>query len=127
MAYSEDFRRRAVELHKSGEWSTRELQELFGAAHTTVTRWVRLEAATGGVNDPPSNRGRDPKIDAQRLAVVREWVDAKPDALLRELAESYREKTGDAVSDPTMCRALKRLGITRKKRVSMRPSVIGST
>jgi transposase len=48
MAYSEDFRRRAVELHKSGEWSTRELQELFGAAHTTVARWVRLEAATGG-------------------------------------------------------------------------------
>jgi hypothetical protein len=54
------------------------------------------------VKDPPSNRGRDPKIDAQRLAGVREFVDAKPDALLRELAESYREKTGDAVSEPTM-------------------------
>jgi transposase len=76
MPSSEDFRRRAVELHKSGESTTRELQELFGAAHTTVARWVRLEAATGGVKDLPSNRGRDPKIDAQRLVVVRELVDS---------------------------------------------------
>jgi transposase len=122
MPYSEDFRRRAVELHKSDEWTTRELQDLLGPAHTTVARWVRLEALTGQVNDVPSNRGRDPRIDDDQLRTVRELVEAKPDALLRELAEDYRQRTGESVSDPTMCRAL-RLGITRKKRASMPPSV----
>src|ERR1700678_3466036 len=113
MPYSVDFRRRAVKLHKTGEWTTRELEDLLGPSHTTVSRWIRLEAATGQVHDPPSNRGRDPKISVERLQIVRELVEIKADAQLRELAESYRERTGDTVSEPTMCRALQRLGITR--------------
>jgi transposase len=127
MPYSVDLRERVVRLHKTGEWTTRELEDLLGPAHTTVARWVRLEAATGKVADPPSNRGRAPKISPERLQVVRELVEAKADAQLRELAQSYQERTGDAVSEPTMCRALQRLGITRKKRASTRRSVIDQT
>jgi len=111
----------------SGEWTTRELEALLGPAHTTVARWVRLEAVTGRVLDPPSHRGRAPKIDQEGLQIVRELVEAQSDAQLRELAESYRKRTGDTVSEPTMCRALQRLGVTRKKRASTRRSVIDRT
>ncbi|HEV3192480.1 MAG TPA: hypothetical protein VGY54_18345 [Polyangiaceae bacterium] len=100
MPYSEDFRRRAVELPKSGEWTTRELQELLGPAHTTVARWVRLEAWTGQVNDAPSNRGRDPRIDDDQLRIVRELVVwSKMKAWLRRLAARTFDVIGAALRD----------------------------
>ena len=51
---------------------------------------------------------------------VREVLTAHADATLEEMAEQIYQKTRCKVSQMTMSRTLRRLGITRKKRVLTR-------
>ena len=57
-----------------------------------------------------------PLIVAEHLNVVQTLVTEQPDALLKELCESLRERTGIKVSVPTMYRAVQRLRLRRKKK-----------
>lgn len=61
-----------------------------------------------------------PKIPDEKLELLREWLTAKPDLLEEELIARYEQETGILVSQPTMSRALARLGFTRKKKRSSR-------
>lgn len=50
---------------------------------------------------------------------LRELVDKYPDATLIELAKLLERSARLSVSETTMWRSLRRLGLTRKKRVSV--------
>ncbi|NVJ06385.1 winged helix-turn-helix domain-containing protein [Myxococcus sp. AM001] len=46
---------------------------------------------------------------------MKRLLDARPDSTTQEIADAYAEATGVRVSRPTMGRAFRRLGYTRKK------------
>ena len=49
------------------------------------------------------------------LEMLRVLVKEQPDAILAELCDEINEQRGIRVSAPTMCTALKKLGLGRKK------------
>ena len=102
--YSIDFIRCAVAFKDSGH-TFEELREAFKIPPATYYIWKRkLE---NGYNGEKVYRERKRKIDKEKL---RQAVEQKPDAYLRELAEQF-DCTASAIF-----RMLKKLKITLKKR-----------
>jgi transposase len=110
MAYSVDFRRRAIENRIEGH-SDKELYKAFKVHPATVTRWQKLQERTDSLK-PEYRKTRKRKIDMQELERV---VERKPDLTLPELAKIFN-CTKQAIDA-----ALKRAKITRKKRHSRTP------
>lgn len=93
----------------------------FGVSASFV-RKLRSAMLRTGSFAPGTAPGRERHVKGpteERLAqLVREY----PDATLNVLREILEDETGIAVSETTMWRQLERMGITRKKRQSARPS-----
>lgn len=105
MAYSEDFRQKAIEYMDKGH-SEKELMEAFGIRATNVRRWRKLLTESGSLSPQyPETRRR--KIDLEQL---RQELERKPDAILAELAAIFD------CAIPSIHAALKRMKVTLKKR-----------
>jgi len=104
MAYSEDFRKRALEYMDEGH-TYAELYEAFKIYPTAIEDWRKLLAETGSLK-PQYRKTRKRKIDTDKLSAA---VKEKPDAYLHELAKPF-DCTKQAVFY-----ALKKLGQTYKK------------
>jgi transposase len=117
-----DLRTRIVDAYLNGEGSIREIAERFEVSPSTVQSYLKLKRSTGRLEPRPVSGGVDPLIDAKGLQEVQNLVREQPDATTDELADLFARRHFGAVSRPTMGRALQRLGITRKKKRSTRPS-----
>ena len=107
MAYSMDFRKRAVAYKQEGH-TFKQLREAFGIPSETYYDWKKkLE---DGYYDVEIKRERRRKIDKD---VLRQAVALNPDAHPNEPAGQFG-RTGTAVFY-----ALEKLNITRKKRPSL--------
>jgi len=106
MAYSNDYRKRAIDYKDSGHTFV-ELREAFKIPPRTYCDWKRKFAE--GYCDRKVKRQRKRKIDREKL---RQAVAEKPDAYLRELAKQF-DCTAQAVFY-----MLGKLGITLKKNPS---------
>jgi transposase-like protein len=105
MAYSRDFKERAVAFKQDGH-TFKQLKEAFGIPSETFYDWKKkLEI---GYYDMRIKRERKRKIDKEKL---KQAVAEKPDAFLRELAEQFN-CTATAVFY-----ALEKINVTRKKRL----------
>jgi transposase len=105
MAYSEDLRKKVIKYLEAGH-SQREAKEVFSISLSTVNKWHQKYERTGDIkNKVPSRTFK--KVDPQKLQA---YVQEHPDAYLKEIAEEFN------CSDMSIHRALKKLGITRKKR-----------
>ena len=105
MAYSLDMRKRALEL--LGENNTKEtVSKMLGVSRTTLLRWEQRSAKGELSPSYPKKRGGF-RVDDQKL---KEYVANNPDAYQAEIADAIGAK------ENTVCRALQRLKITRKKR-----------
>ncbi|NES80352.1 MAG: hypothetical protein F6K10_02190 [Moorea sp. SIO2B7] len=51
----------------------------------------------------------------QELPQIQQLVEQQPSALLKELCQRWTKRSGIEVSVPTMCRTVRKLGLTRKK------------
>jgi transposase len=109
-AYPSSIRKKIVELYKAGE-STEEIAERYGYCVSGVRRVRQRCEETGSYEVLKTKPGRKAVFDADALARLGEAVKARPDATLAELRESVGIKVDVAV----YCRALKKLGLTRKK------------
>lgn len=105
MSYDIKFRRRAIEYLEKG-YSWREATEAFGISSNTLNRWVKKHRETGDLSDVPVKQ-RNRKISLEGLKA---YVAANPDAYQAEIAQEF------ACTQQAVCSALKRAGITRKKR-----------
>ena len=105
MAYSTDFRKRAIEYMDEGH-TEKELYEAFKIRATNVRRWRKLLEDNGSLK-PQYRETRRRKIDAEEL---KQALERKPDATLPELAKQF-----DCAKQSIDYR-LKTLQITRKKR-----------
>ena len=109
MAYDKKFRERAIAFKEGGATFV-ELKAVFGIDRKTFFAWIKLRDETGEVvpNRPPQVRRR--KIDKEKLKLA---VQENPDAYLKELAKLFN------CSAPAVFYALKKMGITLKKRRSL--------
>lgn len=106
MSYSEDFRKQVLSHVDSGG-TLEEVSQLFSVGTSSIKRWKRNRKNTGGVMGPGRPKGSY-KIDEQEL---RRYLEKHQDAFLDEIAKHF------GVTSPAIFAALKRLKITRKKRL----------
>jgi transposase len=111
--YSEDLRTRIIATIDQHEGSLRQIALRFRVSLSFIERLLRRRRQTGSLRPKPHGGGRLPALDDNQLEQLRERVREQPDATLEEL----RQRLAVACSLGAICRALKRLGITRKKKV----------
>src|SRR5271170_5366431 len=109
-AYPLSVRRKIIERYKAGE-STEDIAERYGYCVSGVRRVRQRYEETGGLEPRKTKPGRAPALDASALEKLADQVAAQPDVTLAEL----RQRIGIDVDLAVYCRALKKLGLTRKK------------
>ena len=123
--YSADLRRAALRACARDDGTRRRIARRYGVGESTLYGWLRQEREEGRRRPKPHAGGRPRVIDAEGEAALRELVVADNDATLAEYAAAFATRTGRKVSVPMVCKALKRLGLGRKKRRSGPPSRTG--
>lgn len=116
--YSKDFRLKVVHAYERGEGSQRDLARLFGVSLSFIQDLLQRYRQTGSVEPQPHGGGNPGKIRPY-LSAVEQLHQQHPDASLAERCEQLAATTPVHVGRTTMHRALKQLGLTRKKRRSM--------
>ena len=111
--YSVDLRRRIVSAVEGG-LSKAQAARTFSVSLSSVKRYVQ-RAEGGGSLAPKEKPGAVPKLDGKAIKLLQEDLNERPFATLRERCEYIGVVTGIWVSRSTMCRAIARIGPTRKK------------
>jgi len=111
-AYSNDLRERIVAAVERGEYSIRQIADLFAVSLSCVVRLLQHQRRTGSVQPKPHAGVPPRKLDAAAEARLLDLVRAQPDATLAEL----RDRLGIPCCLMTIARALQRHKITRKKK-----------
>ena len=86
----------------------------FGVGISTVKRYA-TKAQKGEPLEPGKAPGKQPKMDERVSKLLQEDLKEHPFATLRERCEYVEAISGVSVSRSTMCRAIARIGSTRKK------------
>lgn len=115
-AYSLDLRRRVLSAALRGDRTIPEVAAVFGVSATFVNKMLRLHRAGDDLAPRPHGGGHVPRLGARHHKLLRSAVAANNDATLGELREHLTRRARVAVSDSTVSRALKALGLPRKKK-----------
>lgn len=119
-ALSADLRLRVLqELTK--EPSSLIVAERFGVSASFV-RKLRVRMLRTGSYERGYAPGRERLVKDDTEAHLADILRRHPDATLNVLREILEDETGVTISETTMWRQLRRMGITLKKRPSARPS-----
>lgn len=114
-SYSTDLRWRVVWLHVFMKKSVEEVALLLCVNTRTVQRYTEKFMATSDVLPKAHKNGPDPELcEFEQLTLVN-IVLARPGVYLHELQQELVMLTGTEVHVSTICRTLKRLGLTRQK------------
>ena len=97
----------------------REVAERFTVSCTWVNELVQRQKRTGSIAVKPHGGGAKPKLTAEHYPILEEIIVAQNDATLGEIRKRLDEETGLLVSQPTICRALAKIKLTRKKKPVM--------
>jgi transposase len=116
--YSMDLRERVVAACDARDGTRGQIAARSSVSVSWVRDLLRRRRETGSIAPKPRGGGRAPAFDAEAAGRLRAAVRDDDDATLEELGRA----SGVACSAPAVYRALKRLGITRKKSRGGRPS-----
>ena len=114
-AYSADPRERVLLACGRGGLSRAKLAALFQVGESTVHRWLRTWRTEGRREAKPHAGGPAPRLDAAAPEKLRAVVAEANDLTLAEHAAAVSERAGVTASGPTVGRALRKLGLPRKK------------
>ncbi len=115
-AYSTDLREKIALLYDTQDYSLDEVADLFGVGRRTVARFVHKHRAGLSLAPQPHAGGYPAILTSAMHAVLRDKVAETPGATLAELTSYLKTKAHVSVHLSTVCRALQRLGLPRKKR-----------
>jgi len=118
-AYSQDLRDRVIAARDAG-MRTKRVAELFRVSAAWVRRVMQRRRERGETSPRPRGGATVVKIDLEQL---RQLVQEQPDATARELHQRLG-RVGINCSVSAVDMALRRAGLSFKKRRSMRPSRI---
>ena len=119
VAYGQDLRDRVLSAYDRG-LKTKEIADLFQVSRSWARRVKQRQREAGETKPRPRGGATVIKINIEQLA---ELVKQRPDATVKEL----HALLGIHCSESAVGVALRRLGLTFKKRQSMRPSRIART
>ena len=119
-AYSGDLRERVLAAYEAGDGSQAAVARRFRVGERTLSGWLKA-AREEGRRAPRPRRGGRPPIGGER-EVLAALVAERNDATLAEYADLLAERAGVRRSPSALCRALRALGLVRKKRRSRPPS-----
>ncbi len=115
-AYSLDLRQRVLAAALRGDRTIPQVAELFGVSTAFVNKLLRLHRAGDDLAPRPHGGGHTPRLGTRHHRLLRAAVAANNDATLGELREHLAARSRVEVSDSTVSRALKALGLPRKKK-----------
>jgi transposase len=111
--YSEDIRRRIVSAVGDG-MSKAQAARTFSVCLSSVKRYAD-KANRGETLAPKKSPGSAPKLDEKATKLLEEDLKEHPYATLQERRDYVHAIAGLPVSRSTICRAVGRIGATRKK------------
>jgi len=111
--YSKDLRQRIVLAVEHG-MSKAQAARTFSVSLSSVKRYVN-KADRGESLAPKKSPGSLPKLDEKATKLLEDDLYERPFVTLRDRCEYIEVMTGLSVSRSTMCRAIARIGSTRKK------------
>ncbi|HEY9300428.1 MAG TPA: transposase [Phormidium sp.] len=116
-AYSIDLRKKIVNAYSEGNTSIRKVANRFGVAKSFVQKLLLSQKNQGHVEPRQQGGALKGKLDgAEELLGL--MVEEYPEATLLEYCEYWGTTYQQWVSTSTMCRALQKHQLTRKKRRS---------
>jgi transposase len=110
--YSKDLRERVAAAVDHGEGSQREIARRFRVSLTFVFRLLRRRRDADTLDPKPHGGCPPTALGPDELRCLAELIRETPDATLEQL----RQRGGFPCSLTTLWRALRRLGLTRKKK-----------
>jgi transposase len=119
-AYGAELRERVPPACERGGLSRARVAALLGVGEGTPCRRRRTWRVGGRREPGPHAGGPAPRPDAAAPGRLEEPAAESNDRTLAEYATGLRERAGVAASGPTVCRALKKLGLAREKDASGR-------
>jgi transposase len=114
-AYSLDFRKRVLAMCDRGR-STREVARVLLVSESWVRRLKQRRREDGSIAPRPAGGPRRDHFDSVRLSQLERWLHKEPDATLERLRSRAVEEMGLRCSPMAVCRAVKKLGWSLKKR-----------
>jgi len=116
---SDDLRERIIRFHENhDDYTQQELADEFGLSKSFIEKLLRRWRTTSSSAALPHAGGRTRALQYHD-PTLQQLIAAQPDATLAELQTRIAKKTKLQVSQPTVCRALQRLRLRRKKRSSL--------
>ena len=119
-AYSGDLRGRVVSAVLASGQSRAAVARRFVVGRSSVSRWVATAESEGRLVAKPMHGGPPPTIRGAGATVLRVLVSSDNHLSLAEYRDLLAAETGIRVHPWTLGRALRRLGLTRKKEGSFR-------
>lgn len=113
--YSNDLRARVMRFYEEhSDYTQAELAAEFEVSLSTLEKWLQRWRASGSCAALPPGGGRTASL-AKHQRTLHKLVAAQPDATLGELQSRLAQRRRVVVSQATVCRALQRLQLRRKK------------
>ena len=113
-SYSVDLRKRVLAALDRG-MSRSEVVSTFQVSLASLKRWHAARRDTGNLAPKPPSGGPSPRITPVHEEDLCAQVAAFPDATLIEHTERWNAAHGTSLSQWTIGRVMRRLGLTRKK------------
>lgn len=126
MGWSKEIREVAIRVVRGGG-TYEEAAAVSGVGVASVNRWLRLERETGSVAERARGGGNRSRLEGELLDVLVDLTAENDNRTDAELCEAFVARTGVQTSRSSIRRALARIGFSRKKSRSRRPSGIAQT
>ena len=114
-AYSIDLRQRVLAMCDAGR-TTREVSRVFDVSEPWVRRLKQRRREASIIGPQPSGGRRWGHFGPVQLEQLRTWLCQRPDATLTWLLGRVEREMGLRCSVMAVCRAVKKLGWSLKKR-----------
>ncbi len=114
-AYSMDLRKRVLAMCDAGR-TTREVARVLDVSEAWVRRLKQRRREEGIVGPRPSGGRRHGHFEPVHLEQLQAWLCQHPDATLEWLLGRVERKMGLRCSVMAVCRAVKKLGWSLKKK-----------
>lgn len=125
-AYSMDLRERVLAMCDAGR-TTREVAQVFDVSEPWVRRLKQRRRDEGIIGPRPSGGRRHGHFEPVHLERLRRWLHQDPDATLEWLLGRVEREMGLRCSVMAVCRAVKKLGWSLKKKRFEPTNKIGRT
>ena len=114
--YSIDFRQKVIDALEMGAKQT-SVAEQFDVSDSFISKlWNRYQE-TNCLKPKKMGGHVKPKVNMEGEKHITVWIENDPSLTINELCEKYKNKFNVLMSESSMSRALKKMGMTYKKNI----------